>query len=154
MRKFDEASRARKKSRIQLPFNPDELSMERLLELETLVGLSLKDGYLPCPAAWKIARQAGVSRLAVGEVADRMGIRISDCQIGFFCREKTAYSDSGNIGVDIQVIEELKNQDKINQLTCAKVFDISREFRLKPLNISHQAGALGLKIQKCQLGCF
>ena len=154
MRKFDEASRAKKKSRIQLPLNPDNLSRERLLELEALVGRSLKEGYLPCPVAWKIARQAGVSRLAVGEVVDRLGIRICDCQIGFFSKEKTVYSDPGNQDTDVKLLEELKTQDETDQLTCAKVFDISRNFRLKPLTVSHHAGALGLKIQQCQLGCF
>ncbi|MHB0885757.1 MAG: hypothetical protein ACYC6V_06920 [Bacillota bacterium] len=39
---------------------------------------------LPCAMAFKIAEELKVSRLAVGEAADRVGVNISQCQLGCF----------------------------------------------------------------------
>jgi len=63
MRDFNEASKAKKSTRIQIPNNPDNLSKEELSHLESMVKASLTDGYLPCPVAWKIAKEASVKKL-------------------------------------------------------------------------------------------
>jgi hypothetical protein len=154
MRKFDEASKAKKALRIQVPANPDRLSGELLAALEAEIKASLRDGHLPCPAAWKISREAGVSRLAAGEIADRLGIRVSGCQIGFFKKNKTPYTEPAGKLVDDEVAAVLEQLSKSKQLTCAGIFEIAQRFKLKPLDVSHAASARGLVIRECQLGCF
>ncbi|GAB4407542.1 MAG: molybdopterin-guanine dinucleotide biosynthesis protein MobB [Thermodesulfovibrionales bacterium] len=42
------------------------------------------DGRLPCPLARKIAEELSVSYKEVGEVADRLEIKIIDCELGCF----------------------------------------------------------------------
>ena len=53
-------------------------------ELEEKVVSSLVDGKLPCAVAFKIARELKVSPREVGETADKLGIRIVQCQLGCF----------------------------------------------------------------------
>jgi len=39
---------------------------------------------VPCAAAFAIAEELGLPRLAVGRAADELGLKISDCQLGCF----------------------------------------------------------------------
>jgi len=42
------------------------------------------DGRITCAVARKIAEDCGVPYKSVGEVADKLGVRIRDCQLGCF----------------------------------------------------------------------
>jgi hypothetical protein len=53
-------------------------------ELERAVRAVATDGRLPCAAAWKLADDRGLPRLLLGSVAETLGLRISDCQLGCF----------------------------------------------------------------------
>jgi len=54
------------------------------IELEEKVTSSLVDGQLPCAIAFKIAKELKVSPREVGKTADKLGIRIVQCQLGCF----------------------------------------------------------------------
>ena len=84
MREFSDADRKKKSGRIRLPVNPGNLSEEALSRLENAVKAALKDGYVSCPAGWKVASDLGVSRLDVGAMIDRLGIRVTECRLGCF----------------------------------------------------------------------
>ena len=157
MRDFNEADRKKKNTRIRIQENPGNLSQEMLSQIEGTVKASLKDGYLPCSVAWKIAKEANVPKVATGEITDRLGIRITDCQIGCFKVEKTPHDnsvDTVDINVDGEIITILETLKENNQLTCAKVFDLARQFKLEPMVIANEANVRDLKIHGCQLGCF
>ena len=85
MRDFNEADKGKKSTRIQIPSNPDNLSEGKLTQLESKVKASLKDGYLSCPVGWKIAKEANVDKIAVGEIADRLGNRHQFNRCRRFC---------------------------------------------------------------------
>jgi hypothetical protein len=53
-------------------------------ELEEKIESSLVDGKLPCPIAFKIAKELKVSPREVGQIADKLGIKICSCQLGCF----------------------------------------------------------------------
>jgi len=53
-------------------------------ELEGAIRNALVKGRLPCGAAWKIAENLGVFKMAVSSACERLGIRISACQLGAF----------------------------------------------------------------------
>ncbi len=55
---------------------------EQLLESE--LKASLVDGKLPCAVAFKIGRRLKVSQRKVGDAANRLGVKISNCQLGCF----------------------------------------------------------------------
>lgn len=57
---------------------------DRLDELEEKVTAALVNGQLPCPSAFKIAREFEVSIGKIGDTTDRLGIKISNCQLGCF----------------------------------------------------------------------
>ncbi len=157
MRSFGEPDRKKKIARIQLQENPGNLSKEVLSQLEDTVKASLKDGYLPCTVAWEIAREANIPKVAAGGITDRLGIRITDCQIGCFKVDKTPYDSSVptvHKNIDGEIITMLETLQENDQLTCTKMFDLAHQFKLKPMVIANEANVRDLKIHGCQLGCF
>jgi len=154
MRDFNETDKKKKTTRIRVKENPANLSREQLSELEDKVKQSLKEGYLSCPVAWKIAADAGVSKIAVGEIADRLGIRVTNCQLGCFKVDKTMYDNPEHKHIEGDVIAALEKLIENNQLTCSRVFELARQYKLKPLDIANEVSARGLKFLECQLGCF
>ena len=53
-------------------------------ELEKKIKASLVEGKLPCTVAFKIAKELKVSTRNVGETANRLSVKISNCQLGCF----------------------------------------------------------------------
>lgn len=154
MREFNEADKKKKKARIEVPENPANLAPEKLAELEEAVKNSLRDGYLACPVAWTLARKADVPRIAVGSMTDKLGYRITDCQLGCFKVDKTLYSESPRDTLDPKMIEEMEKLDNDKQLTCEKAFELSVLYGQKPMVTGNEASARNMKIRNCQLGCF
>jgi len=154
MRSFGEVDRKKKKTRIQLLDNPGELSSELLSLLEDTVKASLKDGYLPCAVAFKIAKEAQVPKVAVGEMTDRLGIRVTNCQIGCFKVDKTIHDNSAHEDLDDGIVSKLNVLKENNELTCANVFGLAQQLKSTPMAIADAANLRDLKIHNCQLGCF
>ncbi len=154
MRSFDEADRKKKNARIQPQENPGNLSSEVLSQLEDMVKTSLKGGYLPCGVAFKIAQEVQVPKVAVGEMTDRLGIRVTDCQTGCFKIDKTIHDNSAYGVPDDRIVSRLNALRENHPLTCAKVFDIAEQFKSTPMAIADVANLRNLKIYSCQLGCW
>lgn len=53
-------------------------------EFEEKVASSLVDGKLPCAVAFKITKELKISPREVGEIPDKLGIKLSSCQLGCF----------------------------------------------------------------------
>ena len=153
-RDFSEQDRNKKKTRIRLPENPANLTQETLGRLGTAVSASLREGYLPCPVAWRIAKDFDVPRIAVGAVMDKRGVRVTDCQIGFFRVDKTPYQGNAPQQPSPELASGLRELDTSNHLTCSAVFELARQIKTTPLKVAEAANILGLKIRSCQLGCF
>ena len=154
MRNFGEADRKKKRTRIQLHENPGNLSNEVLSQLEDMVKASLKGGYLPCGVAFKIAKEAQVPKVAVGEMTDRLGVRVTNCQIGCFKVDKTIHDVSAHQDFDDGIVSKLNALKENNELTCANVFDLAQQLKSTPMKIADAANLRDLKIGNCQLGCF
>ncbi|MDD5525686.1 MAG: hypothetical protein PHV90_10645, partial [Smithella sp.] len=154
MRDFNDKDRKKKRSRISLEENPANLSADTLSLLESATSAALKDSYLRCPVAWKIARELNVPRIAVGAMMDKLGARVTECQIGFFKVEKTPYAGTAPREPSPELASSLRELDAADKLTCSAIFEMARQFKTTPLKISEAANILGLKIRKCQLGCF
>jgi hypothetical protein len=154
MRYFVDADREKKTARIAVTANPDNLSPENLLKLEEKVKASLASGYLPCPVAWQIALESGVSRIAVGEIADRLGVRITDCRLGCFSVDKIPFANKMQPNIPGGLIEALETYSKKKRIDCPEVFALADKFAIIPLSVSMEAAARGLKVRGCQLGCF
>jgi len=53
-------------------------------DLEKHIREGLENGRLPCAAAWKIARDLGIRKMAVSSACEALKIKICSCQIGAF----------------------------------------------------------------------
>jgi len=53
-------------------------------ELGKKITEALEDGKLPCPVAFKIAKELKITPKQVGEASDEMGVKICHCQLGCF----------------------------------------------------------------------
>lgn len=53
-------------------------------QLESEIERALVDGRLSCAEAWRIADAAGLRRAVVAEACEKLGIKISQCQLGAF----------------------------------------------------------------------
>ena len=52
--------------------------------LEKELKASLVDGKLPCAVTFKIANKLEVTPKQVGDAANKLGIKIANCQLGCF----------------------------------------------------------------------
>ncbi len=53
-------------------------------KLEETIKASLVNGKLPCPVAFKISSDLDVSTRVIGDMANKMDIKIANCQLGCF----------------------------------------------------------------------
>jgi hypothetical protein len=130
--------------------------MEESLKRE--IESNLHDGRLQCAVAWRIADRLNVERLAVGEMADTLDVRVSHCQLGLF-----GYGDK-KLGlskilkpvetVDAELTAAIRGAAQDGTVTCAQLFDIINQLKRLSVDVSSHAEALGIKVVQCQLGCF
>lgn len=154
MRDFNDADRKKKSGRIQLPDNPGNLSEETRARLRAAVEGAAQEGAVSCPAAWRLAKDEGVSRLDVGVTIDSLGIRVVDCQLGCFAVEKTALRAAEPPPADDEVGRRVEALSASGHLTCPNLFALARELHVVPAVVSDAANRLGRKLRGCQLGCF
>ena len=105
-------------------------------------------------AAVKVASDLGVSRLDVGAMIDRLGIRVTECRLGCFAVSKTSHLGSASGPVGEELARRVETLAEKGELTCANVFAIARELNVKPLAVADAANVQGYKVRQCQLGCF
>ena len=53
-------------------------------ELEKAIRGAMIDGRLPCEASWKVAKEFKMARIRVSAACEKLGIKISHCQLGAF----------------------------------------------------------------------
>jgi hypothetical protein len=52
--------------------------------LRTRILSAAADGRLTCAEAWRIAATAGITRLAMGNACETVGVKVIQCQLGAF----------------------------------------------------------------------
>jgi hypothetical protein len=154
MRDFNESDKKKKQGRIQITENPTNLSKETIFQLEDEIKNSSRDGHLPCGTAHRIAQDANVPKIAVGALSDKLGVRITNCQIGCFKVDKNLHVNLDKTKRDDNILAMLDTLNKTNKLDCAGVFEIAGELKLVPMAIADVANSHDLRIRHCQLGCF
>jgi len=53
-------------------------------DIESKIKEAMVKGKLPCPAAFQIAKDFNMTPKQVGELANKLNIRIAGCQLGCF----------------------------------------------------------------------
>jgi hypothetical protein len=118
----------------------------------------LEEGRLPCNQAFAIASIQGLEPLAVGFAANDLDIRISRCQLGLFGYGPKSEGKHKIVHAMDEVPEKLAGRlrtasDK-GQITCSALWQVADGLGYKRLEASAAAEAMGLKVSRCQLGCF
>lgn len=145
---FDDADRAKKKARVSA-----RSAAEAPQEVTAAIKASLADGYLPCGSAFEIAQNLKVPLVAVGNVADDLGIRVTSCQLGCFQVKKSVH-DLDTKTVSPGVIRAVEEEIAKSPLTCAGVFGMAKRLGVPPVEVADAANVAHIKIHSCQLGCF
>jgi hypothetical protein len=118
----------------------------------------LESGKLPCSQAHAAAQELGLDPLAVGKAADEAGIRVSRCQLGLFGYGPKAEGKHKIVQamgtVPEPLAERLQQQTESDGITCLSIWQVADELGYQRIEASSAVEALGLRVSRCQLGCF
>jgi len=124
--------------------------------IESTILSVLRDAKLPCAFAFRIAKDNGWTPAQVGREADRLGVRISRCQLGLFgyevFRQKGIIHTLGDVPGDVTV--SLRAASVNDQISCEALWRIGKEHGLPRVAMACAAETLDLRVAPCQLGCF
>jgi hypothetical protein len=129
-------------------------------EIKQAMEERLEDGQLPCNQAFAIAQNLGVEPLRVGLLANEADIRISRCQLGLFGYGPKAEGKHKIVHAMDNVPERLaarlraESEDGELGITCAEIWRTADGLGYPRLEASSAVEAMGLKVTRCQLGCF
>ncbi|MBN1179787.1 MAG: hypothetical protein JXD18_11270 [Anaerolineae bacterium] len=117
-----------------------------------------REGALHCASAFKIAEEAGVMPLRVGETADTLGIKLNRCQLGLFGYGPKVeglhkiVEPAETVGEDLA--QAIRDRLEDGRLTCRAAWDVAAALRIPKMDVSAAAETLGIKIVRCQIGAF
>ena len=112
------------------------------------------EGRLPCARARGIAQRLKVCPKEIGDAADRLGVRIVDCQLGCFGSKKATHDELDDAPVPEALAGEITTSLADGSLPCPAAFEIARELKVPPRQVGDSATKQKVKISGCQLGCF
>ncbi len=123
---------------------------------ETALSGSLRDGRLPCAFAFRLAEENRRTPAEIGAEADRLGVRISRCQLGLFGYDafglKGLLQRFAEVPGDVTVSLRAATSD--GRIACATLWRIAEEHGLPRGAVACAAETLDLQVSPCQLGCF
>jgi hypothetical protein len=125
-------------------------------ELDQAIREAASGGLLPCVAAFGIAARLGVAPDTVRANADRLGVRISVCQLGLFgydaFGERRAARKLSDVPPELRrALDEAADDGR---LACAAAWRLADERGLPRLLMGSAAETVGVRIIRCPLGCF
>ncbi|MFC1954463.1 hypothetical protein ACFLVZ_01405 [Chloroflexota bacterium] len=123
-------------------------------ELDEKINSCLVENRLPCQVAFDIAGELKVSRQEVGESANRLDVRITDCQLGFFQVLKATHDDLVDKAIDEKLVDEITSSLVDGRLTCPIAFKIASKLKVTPKEVGDAATKQGIRVKNCQLGLF
>lgn len=119
---------------------------------------NLEHGKLPCSQAFAVARTLGEKPLVVGFAASELAIRISRCQLGLFGFGPKSEGKHKIVHPMDEVPERLAARLRAsaskNGITCTAVWNVADDLGYQRLEASSAVEAMGLRVTRCQLGCF
>lgn len=138
-----------------------KISAGRAVEpaLADAIRARLKEGRLDCVAAFVLAKEKGVTPLAVGEAADSLGIHLSHCQLGLFgfpghakAWETPGWNEAPMPKGFEAAVRSSFGSD--GSLSCASAWTLADRFGVGRVQVGFLASRLRIKIKRCQLGSF
>lgn len=135
-------------------------------QLQQAMKEQLEDGKLPCRQAFAIAQELELEPIEVGLAASEAGIRISRCQLGLFgygpkaegkhkivhAMDKVPERLAARLRAEAEV--NLLSEDAKPGITCTGVWRSADGLDYPRMKAASAVEAMGLKVTRCQLGCF
>ena len=127
-------------------------------DISRKIKLYPQEGQLPCAVAHYIAAELNTDPQQVGETANDLGVRMTQCQLGLF-----GYAKKGTPAYKIlrpkedvpePLAQALGQSAADGRIACARLWEIAAQFDLSRHQVGSAANSLGLKVKPCQLGCF
>lgn len=116
--------------------------------VDSIKKFSTKDGKLECGVAFKISKKLGVDIEEIGKIANEIGIRISDCELGQFGKYKKEIS-----AASVNALESLKPFiDDKNRVFCGDARECAKGIGFKTIRATLKNNKIDIKY--CKLGCF
>ena len=126
----------------------------------------LENGQLPCNQAFAVAKILGVEPLSVGLAANEADIRICRCQLGLFgygpkaegkhkivhAMDKVPERLAARLRAEAEV--GLQSEGVERGITCAGIWRAADGLDYPRMKAASAVEAMGLKVTRCQLGCF
>jgi hypothetical protein len=127
-------------------------------ELLQAIQERLEDGLLPCSRAFAVARSLDIEPLAVGMAANDATIHISRCQLGLFGYGPKSEGKHKIVHPMDEVPERLAARLRAaadgQHISCTAIWQVADKLGVTRLEGSSAVEAMGLKVSRCQLGCF
>jgi len=125
-------------------------------EFTAALGSRLREGRLPCAEAFALAQAWQVAPLEVAQPAEAAGVRIGWCQLGLFTgavKHQKGWPDGPfKVPAEVQAAIAAASEDGV--LSCARAWGAAKRLGWERLDLGRAATAMGVKIVRCQLGCF
>lgn len=125
-------------------------------ESDQAIREAARGGLLPCAKAFGIAERLGVAPDSVRADADRLGVRISVCQLGLFGYDAFGERRAAHrlSAVPPELRRALDEATDDGRLACVAAWRIADERGLPRLLMGSAAETIGVRLCRCQLGCF
>ncbi len=137
---------------------PDGAASDVSPEMKTTIEGHVKDGFLPCPQVYIIAKKMNMTPANVGAEADKLGIRLSRCQLGLFGYPgRQGWKGAGVTempvpdGLEDTIKQAAKDE---NQIGCKTAWNLARKFRISRMQMGWVIETTGVRIANCQIGAF
>jgi hypothetical protein len=118
----------------------------------------LEDGHLACNQAHAIGQALAIDPLDVGRAADEVRIRIFRCQLGLFGYGPKAEGKHKIVhpmdDVPARLAACLRAEADEEGISCSAVWRVAEALGYKRIVASSAVEAMGLRVSRCQLGCF
>jgi hypothetical protein len=116
----------------------------------------LDDGRLSCAAACELAAELDVPPIAIGRTADRMHVRLTACQLGFFGSAQYAKGSEATVlsAPDGLVDALLAARNGYGEISCARLWYEAQRFSEPRIQAGCLADRLGIKVRDCSFGTF
>ena len=109
---------------------------------------------IPCATAFVIAADLNAPSEEVGFTIDKLGIRITKCQLGLFGNTPISKIVQASENVSAELENAIREALVDNLLPCVKAWEIAAQFKIPRIRVSGACEALKLKISSCQLNAF
>lgn len=126
----------------------------RFQGLEQVVENLGNRGTIACAAAFRAAGEENVHPAEIGAVIDRLGVRVTRCQLGLF-----GYSPEPRPLVAASVVAPELGRAILEcleegRISCASCWKIAQRLSIPRMAVASACETLGIRITRCQLGAF